>query len=369
VASRSGVLCASFVLGSLLCFQRAQGTEPGARRTLWLSGGIVGFALGLASKEVAAMLPVALVLYDLCFLPARDPRRRSRFVRLYLPLLAVVAAGTWLRVHMYTMLEAPSRGHPLVENLLTQFAVIWRYLALFLAPVGQSLVHEVPLVEALGGPEALRGALAGASLLLLALVCWVLRRRQPLAAFGILWFLAMMVPSSALPLPEPAAEHRTYLASCGLFLALASLLAQGLHALRMPARRARAVAWIGALSLVVALSGLTLARNRVWSDPTRLWSDAATRAPRVFAPHYQLARALHESGDCAAAVAHYERAVELVPHYLDARNNLGICLARTGRLEEARRAFQETLARDPGYPRARSNLRTLAELEAAAAGR
>jgi tetratricopeptide (TPR) repeat protein len=195
------------------------------------------------------------------------------------------------------------------------------------------------------------------------------RRRQPLAAFGMLWFLLILLPSSAIPLPELAAEHRTYLASAGLFLALAACLAQGLHALALPPARAQALAWIGALSLLAALSGLTVARNRVWGDPVRLWTDATRNAPRVFAPHYQLARALHESGDCAAALAHYERAVELVPDSLDARNNLGICLAQTGRLEDARRAFLETLERDPRYPRARNNLRTLAELEASEAAR
>jgi tetratricopeptide (TPR) repeat protein len=369
VASRSGLLCASFVLGSLLCFQAALACAPGARRRLWIAAGLAGFAFGLASKEVAVMLPVALVLYDVVFLPASDPRRRFRFVRLYAPLLALVAIGGWIRLHLYTTVEATAREHAVAENLLTQFGVVWRYLALFVAPLGQSVVHEVPEVQALGGPEALRGALAGLGLLLVALACWSLRRRQPLAAFGMLWFLAMLVPSSAIPLPELAAEHRTYLASAGLFLALAACLAQGLRALALPPDRAVAAAWVGALALLAALCALTVARNRVWSDPIQLWSDAATKAPGVFAPHYQLARALHEKGDCAAAVAHYERAVELVPHYLDARNNLGICLAQTGQLEEARRAFLETLARDPAYPRARNNLRTLAELEASAAAR
>src|SRR3990172_2364776 len=112
VASRSGVLCASFALGSLLCFQGALACAPGARRRLWLAGGragvapalapdgtaatpraggLAGMALALASKETAAMLPVALVLYDLVFLPAPDPRRRGRFLRLHAPLLPLLA--------------------------------------------------------------------------------------------------------------------------------------------------------------------------------------------------------------------------------------------------------------------------------------
>jgi len=365
VAGRAELLCASFVLGSLLCFQAALARAPGASRRLLIAGGLAGFNLGLACKEVAAILPVVLVLHDLIFLPAVDPRRRGRFLRLYAPLLAVVALAAWLRFHLYQAVEAPQRDLAFAPNLLTQFGVVWRYLALFLVPVGQSLVHQVPEVRSLGDARAAWGALAGTGLLGVAFGAWRLRRRDPAVAFGTLWFLAMLLPSSLIPLPELAAEHRTYLASGGLFLALASLLARALRSLALPPARERAVGWAGALAILATLGALTAARNRVWSDPVRLWADALHHAPDVFAPYYQLGEALRERGDCAAALPYYERAVDLVPSYLDARNNLGVCLAQTGRLDDARQVFLETLARDPSYPRARNNLRTLAELEAA----
>ena len=36
--------------------------------------------------------------------------------------------------------------------------------------------------------------------------------------FGAVWFLLLLAPSSAVPLREPMAEHRVYLASVGVFL-------------------------------------------------------------------------------------------------------------------------------------------------------
>ena len=368
VAGRAEVLCAAFALTSLLCFQRALAAAPGRARRLRVAGGVASFALALACKEVAAMLPAVVLLYDLIFLPADDPGRRRRLLRLYAPLFAVLAAGAWARLHLYRSLEAPERDLGVATNLLTQSGVVWRYLRLFLLPVGQSVVHEVAEVTSFRGLPAAWGAFAALGLAGVALLAWLARRREPAVAFGALWFLAMLLPSSLIPLPELAAEHRTYLASAGLFLALASLLAAGLRAAALPPARARAVGWVGALSLVALLGGLSAARNRVWSDPVRLWADALRNAPTVFAPHYQLAEALRERGDCAAALPHYERAVALVPSYLDARNNLGICLAQLGRLDDARRAFLAALARDPAYPRARNNLRTLAELEASRNG-
>jgi Flp pilus assembly protein TadD len=87
----------------------------------------------------------------------------------------------------------------------------------------------------------------------------------------------------------------------------------------------------------------------------------------MWEPHYALADALRESGDCAAAVAEYERVVELSPSNRDAHVNLGICLAQTGNLEAAERAFRRTLEIDPGFVRGYTNLGTLALVEGDAA--
>jgi tetratricopeptide (TPR) repeat protein len=162
-----------------------------------------------------------------------------------------------------------------------------------------------------------------------------------------------------VPLSELASEHRTYLASGGLALSVATLLGRAHAALRLPPARARAVAWLGAAALLVPLALATVARNRVWSDPVRLWSDAARKAPGVFAPHFLLAGALRVRGDCAEAIPSYRQAIALVPGYLDARNDLGICLFETGEIAEARRVFEGVLARDPGHEPARKNLDVL----------
>ena len=61
-----------------------------------------------------------------------------------------------------------------------------------------------------------------------ACVAFRLRRVDPVTAFGIVWFLAVLAPSSSvLPLREGMAEHRVYLASAGLFMAAASIVQRG----------------------------------------------------------------------------------------------------------------------------------------------
>src|SRR5437867_4107694 len=84
-------------------------------------------------------------------------------------------------------------------------------------PAGQAIFHEVAVVR-LFEPRAWLAFLVVGLMLALS---WKLRRADWVASFGMLWFLLLLVPSSALIAlnqGEPMAEHRVYLASCGIFL-------------------------------------------------------------------------------------------------------------------------------------------------------
>ena len=130
VSSRAGLLCTLFLLAGTWSFLR--GLE---RRAFWILTALC-WPLAAASKETGLLLPVLCVAADLSF--GKLPRRR-RILFLYLPagILALVAGG--IRLASYLRLEGGAHR----PDLLTQAHVFWRYVFLFVAPVGQSLVHEV----------------------------------------------------------------------------------------------------------------------------------------------------------------------------------------------------------------------------------
>ena len=66
--------------------------------------------------------------------------------------------------------------------------------------------------------------------------------------------------------------------------------------------------------------------------------------------------ALVARGQARPAIAHLFRAVELQPEFVQARNNLGILLARSGRLDEAIEQFRQALEIEPGSAEVRRNL-------------
>ena len=66
--------------------------------------------------------------------------------------------------------------------------------------------------------------------------------------------------------------------------------------------------------------------------------------------------ALVARGQVLPAVSHLRRAVEMQPDFLEAHNNLGILLARSGHLDEAIEQFRQALEIAPGSAEVRRNL-------------
>ena len=263
---------------------------------------------------------------------------------------------------------------------LVALDAFWRYLGLLVVPMNQSIFHAVPCTRV---PVRRAGVAGLLGLVALAWMTWRLRRVHSLIAFGICWFALLMVPSSvlfALGIGEPLAEHRAYVASVGVFLAFGSGFAVLWR--RLPDRGLwRAVVGTVALLLVARLGLQTMIRNTIWSDPVMLSREATQLAPDHWMPHLLLAEAYRHEGRCDSAIPEYEAAVKLAPgeefgytklagclvdaHRFDeaerallslrrvnpksqdASIGLGVLATLTNRIDEARRYFRESLARDP----------------------
>lgn len=356
VSGRAEVLCGVFCLAAFLCLRQVMVN----RRGWCLAPGLLCWILALTAKEVGAMLVILLLCYDFLFLDSAERQRTRRLWRLHLPLLTIIAIGASVRAIGYLTQESQLGTGVMWHNALTQLTVFWRYLGLLILPLNQSLVHSVAEVSGVFNLWVLLSAAGLAGLLGLA---WRLHRRAPLVTFGLLWFCALLLPSAVLPLTELMAEHRVYIASAGLFLALGA----GLGAVRVwLGEEKRGIHYLSiavAVVLWAALSAATVARNRVWASPLTLWRDAAAKAPDVSASHYQYANELRELGQCDQAIEHYRRAITLRGHHPDIWNNLGICLAELRRWPEARVIWQELSAKYPTYVKAHNNLGNLAVSE------
>jgi len=376
ISGRSEVLCATFFLIGLLSGRR------------WLRGDGVAWAwltigcwLGtLATKELGAMFPFVLLAYDWLAEVRLKPdttspvvsafRRtvddsiafRRRILTIHLPLIAIALAGGIVRLAVLALIEYPGQVSVHGSYLLLGLDVIRRYVWLLLLPSGQTVFHAVAAVDSVFVPRAW---LSFAAIGLMLALAWRVRRVQGLTSLGIVWFLLLLLPSTALialDRGEPMAEHRVYLASCGAFLALGAAigwLAQWLAGqsawLRLLSRAAFAI-------VMLSFGVQTVLRNAVWSDPVGLWRESVNLAPTHYRPRLLLGEALADEGRRSEAIEEFETAVRLRPTDPTGHVKLGESLADMGNLEAARRHFLEALRVDPQNASARAALTVLEKM-------
>jgi hypothetical protein len=292
VVQRMESLCHLFVFSGLWAYlvgrERLLAQDRGW--TLLLAGLVVGTLLGLLSKESSVLLPLYALALEWALLrfssKARACDRRMLLLFGVVLVLPVIIGLGWLLPRVLASHAYDGRAFSLTERLLTEARVVLDYLHWTLLPdLSQlSLYHDDYVISrGLFAPPAT--ALALGALLALGMAAIWLRRRRPVMALGIAWFLAaQLLTATIIPL-ELVFEHRNYFASLGLMLALGDLF------LLAPVTRTMRRAGIAAAALLLVLyAGLTTLRAREWQDPLRFALSEAAKHPMSPRASYDVAR-------------------------------------------------------------------------------
>jgi len=313
IAERKNLLYAFFYLLALLAYLR--GSE-GWRRTALVAG---LFLLALLAKASAVTLPLALLALD--WREGRPLDRRNLLEK----------AGLLALAGLFTVIAAAAqadRGSPLTApwGKLLSFYLLhaaWPLRLSALYPYKETLAelsskHLLYVLPAL----AFAGALALA-----------VRRNARQVSFGLLFFLVNILPFAAvIPIgPALAADRYLYLALLGLIIAaLATAVAL------LPSGRAwKAAAAAGLCLLLAAEVSVTVPLVKTWRSSEALWTAVLERFPASETANLNLAQALLERGDPAAAAPRLLAVLRANPDNPDALYNLGTALARAGRPAEA----------------------------------
>jgi protein O-mannosyl-transferase len=348
LSQRAESLMGLCYLATLYFFIRAA-LSPAGR--LWAALSIAACALGMMSKEVMVSAPVAVLLYDRAFLAGSFRAAWQRRRRTYLGL-----AATWLLLAALMAswgMQRRSVGY--ADRFtgwtyaLTESKVVLTYLRLALWP--RPLVFDY-------GPEVMISRVAEAApyLLILSLLlalALVASKRWPRIGFlGVWLFLTLAPSSSVVPLAgQPMAEHRLYLP----LAAISALAVVGLYTLV-----GRKGILVALPAIAIALGVLTLRRNFDYRSEEAIWTDTVSKCPGNQRARNNLGEILAKiPGRSTEAIAEYEAALRINPHYANALCNLGIALENTpGRLPDAIAEYEAALEIDPGNAEARFNLGT-----------
>lgn len=279
--------------------------------------------LGILCKETAILFPGFVAVYELTV--RRVEQGRLDFLgRIFLTLSIVVLLavipylaspfGKWI-LQGYDI-----RSFSLPERLMTEPRILWEYIRWIIHPQLESfaLFHDdIVVSKKLFDPWTTLPAILG--IIALPCVAFVLRNRDPLAAFGIAWFLVgHALESTFIPL-ELAHEHRNYLALLGLFLLPVRSMSL---VMSLPGwRRTLILAFI--VAFILQLIFVTSLRANMYSNEKIRTQLEAQYHPNSARANYEAGRALarileDDKGNqllYVLAQKHFELAASLEPNY------------------------------------------------------
>ena len=291
VVQRETALSSLFVLLGLNLYlwgRQRQLTGRQGALAIWL-GAPACTLLAILCKESGALLPVYALAVEAFILGFRRrdggiARSLWLFYAVFLVLPGCLGLGWALFRHGGSVLDYSGRDFTLGERLLTESRVVWLYIRWTLWPDIRDLglYHDdISVSHGLLQPPTTLLAILGIAALVAAAA--LLRKRLPLLAFGLAWFLGgQLMESTIFPL-ELAYEHRCYLPDLGLILAVLSLL--------LPVSRTAPLAvarWtlVGGLLCLCAI--LTWCRAYDWRDNLNFAAAEAKHHPQSAYATYML---------------------------------------------------------------------------------
>jgi tetratricopeptide (TPR) repeat protein len=332
------------------------------RKTGWYVALLVSAVLGILSKPILVVLPVALLLLDFWPLgrfgpPAKGKGKKTGFQWLKdlllekAPLFAL--SISFVAITLYNQLINNPEAHrlPFGYGLANAATAYWKYLGRTLFPNDLILSYDTPASSA----GALWAVISFAALAAVSVIAFRLRKQTPEVAFGWFWYLMVLFPNSGI-VPtgmQSFADRFTYLPHIGIFVALV-----------WGAARLAKKTGIAEKHLVLPGSVAVLALALVSFNFTGYWRNTYTlfsHFDELYGGRNALAlsclsRASLDDNDPAKALDYLDRLQRLEPSFPAVRHNKGYALYKLGRYDEAIDVLRSELAANPQNQGARNLL-------------
>lgn len=320
IVQRMAQLAALFMLLALGCYMTARELiAHGERRgqlLLWIGVPVLTVLATFSKENGVLALPLALVL-ELFLFRDSNPRRPTSIKLFFILTVALPALATvvYVAVHPSFILGGYfDRDFTLTQRLLTEPRILWRYVQTMLVPLGRYMgffQDNFPLSAGPLHPWTTLPAIG--AWLALAIGGWFWRKDNPLFGAGIWCYLVGQSLESGPFGLELYFEHRNYLPSFGILLAVAGLLIWAWNQVPEPTRSFRRIC----TALLVCVLGLYA--TATWSH-VQSWRNEKTflYAQNVYTPtsprfqSYIVALAL-EHHDLHAALTFINMAEHDVP--------------------------------------------------------
>ncbi|MBL7787616.1 MAG: tetratricopeptide repeat protein [Chitinophagales bacterium] len=261
-----------------------------------------------------------------------------------------------LNKRLYSFFENPMQDLSFLERIPTGVYCIAKYLALHLVPHPLLSYYGYNQIPVLGWASVnFWIALAVAALLLAAMV---LLRKQRIALFALLWWSINLLTYSNIFKVAPGiiAERLLFMGSLGFCI----LLAVGWERSQKMARYAN---WASLLLVFISIAFIakTIDRNTAWKNDLSLFATDIAYQDASFKGNMLYAGTLAAQKQYPLAEQYYRRAIQILPQYNIAWNNLGYMYAQQNHYEDAWLAYKQAYRIDTNAVETNFNLADVAQ--------
>lgn len=317
---------------------------------LWLWASVPLYYLAVFSKEHAIMLPAVLLALTMLLHDDWRARLKQRWaifaafaaIALFVLLAKKGMFGSVYEINAPEMLEKIDGGaHSYPLSILTQSALFFKYLALWLLPnpAWMSVDMREPFADSLLSPYwfALLGFVGYG---VLAVKLLLKRGKAGLIGFALLFpWLFFMTEFSTVRIQESFVLYRSYLWAVGAFCLLPVVCD------RVNVRMATLIL------LIIALAMLPISMERLmtFSHPVLLWDDAEKLVrgrgdlPGAYRIYYNRGTELNKIGQPDQAIADLKQAIVLNKNFVEAHGNLGAAYFKKEDWQNAAVSFSEAI--------------------------
>ncbi len=322
---------------------------------------LVPVVIGFFIKEPAIMFAPLLFVFLFLFEENASLRYSDIFSKKLLkPLLySFSALLVGLVLFIISKKHTPESWTSGSENvssfnyLITNFYSVMHYVFNFLLPVNLSVDTDLQVFDNLFDDRVIAGGLLILSMLTGAYYFSLRKETRP-AAYGILWFLITLIPTSTIiPFAEPLNDHRPFFGYIGLVLVVANLFA-----LVFVKRKEIALAkkmpkpvMLALPLLLITLHGYgAFKRNEIWAKEETLWKDATEKCPHGARIWMNYGLTLMRRADYNGALDAFNQAKIYAPYYSYLYINFAILKNAIGKTVEAESDFLLGIKYGPQSP-------------------
>lgn len=267
----------------------------------------LGTAFATYSKENGALLPFLILVIEFC-----NPNKMNRPIWqwraffLWLPSIAILVVLS--KYITFAEDPWPNRNFNMIERLYSESRILCEYLFNLLIPqVELKGLYQDAFIVSKSIFNPITTLYSIVFLLALVFLALFFKKRYPLFALGILFFLTAHLMESTVIGLELYFEHRNYLAAIFLFLPIVSGLA--LLKDRIDARLVNLIV----IFILGGLSFFTYERAKLWGNTPALelyWAQNSPNSPRA---QSSIAGMLFDQGRVLEANLFLEKAIQRMP--------------------------------------------------------